>query len=191
MTKHYELFTSDSLKLTCARIYRPSFRENIPKCSFSIIENGLIFAKTGSINSGTVEKFGGLECVGYSFAYVAYFVFLRDVWIWTQRTAVARRRASNLSTHFPNLATHLPNLDTHLPNLATHLPNLDTHLPNLATHLPNLDTHLPNLATHLPNLATHLPNLDTHLPNLDTHLPKLEKFCGNSRALLLISFKCT
>ncbi len=25
--------------------------------------------------------FGGLECVGHSFAYVAYFLFLRDVWI--------------------------------------------------------------------------------------------------------------
>jgi hypothetical protein len=26
---------------------------------------------------------GGLDCVGHSFAYVAYFVFLRDVWIQT------------------------------------------------------------------------------------------------------------
>jgi hypothetical protein len=26
---------------------------------------------------------GGLECVGTSFAYVAYFVFFRDVQIWT------------------------------------------------------------------------------------------------------------
>ncbi len=29
--------------------------------------------------------FGGLEGVGHSFAYVAHFVFLRDVWIRTQR----------------------------------------------------------------------------------------------------------
>jgi hypothetical protein len=28
--------------------------------------------------------FGGLECVGHSFAYVAHFVFLRDFWIRTQ-----------------------------------------------------------------------------------------------------------
>jgi hypothetical protein len=28
--------------------------------------------------------FGGLEWVGRSFAYVAHFVFLRDVWIRTQ-----------------------------------------------------------------------------------------------------------
>ncbi len=56
----------------------------------------------------------GLECVGHSFAYVAHFVFLRDVWIRTQRVAVASRRATNLATHLPNLATHLPNLATHL-----------------------------------------------------------------------------
>jgi hypothetical protein len=32
--------------------------------------------------------FGGLECVGHFFAYVAHFVFLRDVWIRTQRVVV-------------------------------------------------------------------------------------------------------
>jgi hypothetical protein len=37
--------------------------------------------------------FGGLECVGQSFAYVAHFVFLRDVWIRTQRAAVASMQA--------------------------------------------------------------------------------------------------
>jgi hypothetical protein len=36
--------------------------------------------------------FGGLECVGHSFAYVALFVFLRDVWI-RQRAAVASKGA--------------------------------------------------------------------------------------------------
>jgi hypothetical protein len=64
-----------------------------------------------------VYYFGGLECVGRSFAYVAHFVFLRDFWIRTQRAAVASRRATNIATHLPtNLATHLPT------NLATHLP---------------------------------------------------------------------
>ncbi len=29
--------------------------------------------------------FGGLECVGHSFTHVHHFVFLRDVWIQTQR----------------------------------------------------------------------------------------------------------
>jgi hypothetical protein len=66
--------------------------------------------------------FGGLECLGPSFAYVAHFVFLRDVWILTQRAAVASRRATDLATPLPSLATHLPVLATHLPNLATHLP---------------------------------------------------------------------
>jgi hypothetical protein len=51
---------------------------------------------------------GGLECVGHSFAYVAHFVFLRDVWIRSQTAAVASRRATNLATHLPKLATHLP-----------------------------------------------------------------------------------
>ncbi len=41
----------------------------------------------------------GLKCVGYSFAYVAYLVFLRDVWIRTQRAFVASRRATNLAMH--------------------------------------------------------------------------------------------
>jgi hypothetical protein len=31
----------------------------------------------------------GLECVGHSLAYVALFVFFRDVWIRTQRAAGA------------------------------------------------------------------------------------------------------
>jgi hypothetical protein len=43
--------------------------------------------------------FGRLECVGHSFTYVAHFVFLRDVWILSQRAAVAGRRANNLATH--------------------------------------------------------------------------------------------
>ncbi len=44
---------------TGARNYRPSFRENKPKRSFCITENerfGLIYVKTGSINSGTVAR---------------------------------------------------------------------------------------------------------------------------------------
>jgi hypothetical protein len=44
--------------------------------------------------------FGGLECVGHSFAYVGHFVFLRDVWIQIRRAAVASRRVTNLTTHF-------------------------------------------------------------------------------------------
>ncbi len=47
-------------------------------------------------------KFCGLECVGHSIAYVAHFIFLKDVRIRTQRAAVASRRATNLATHLPN-----------------------------------------------------------------------------------------
>jgi hypothetical protein len=47
---------------------------------------------------------GGLECVGHSFAYVAHFVFFGDVWIRTQRAAVASRCATNLATHLPQLS---------------------------------------------------------------------------------------
>jgi hypothetical protein len=96
----------------------------------------------GSLLFFVYPFFGGLECVGHSFAYVAHFVFLRDVWIRTQSHRAAVVGAT----------------DYHLPYLATDLPHLDIHLPTLATHLPNLATHLPNLATHLPHLATHLPN---------------------------------
>ncbi len=50
--------------------------------------------------------FGGLECVGYSFTYVAHFVLLGDAWIRTQRAAIASRCASNLAKHLP-ISTYL------------------------------------------------------------------------------------
>jgi hypothetical protein len=43
-----------------------------------------------------VYIFGGLECGEHSFANVAHFVSLRDVWIRTQRAAGASRYATNL-----------------------------------------------------------------------------------------------
>jgi hypothetical protein len=49
-----------------------------------------------------VYVFDGLECVGHSFAYVAHLVFLGDVWIRTQRAAVASRCATNLATPSPS-----------------------------------------------------------------------------------------
>jgi hypothetical protein len=60
-----------------------------------------------------VYFFGGLEFVGHSFAYVAHLLFLRDVWIRTQSTAVASWRATDLATH-PSQLIH-PSL-----YLATH-----------------------------------------------------------------------
>jgi hypothetical protein len=52
--------------------------------------------------------FGGLECVGHSFAYFAHLWFLWDAWIRTQSAAVANWRATDLATHPYNLATNPP-----------------------------------------------------------------------------------
>jgi hypothetical protein len=52
--------------------------------------------------------FGGLECVGHSFAYVAPYLFLRDVWIRTQIAAVASRRATNFAPISPKLSHPSP-----------------------------------------------------------------------------------
>jgi hypothetical protein len=57
-------------------------------------------------NTLYIYFFGGLYCVCHSFANVAHFVFLGDVWIRTQRAAVASRRATNLATQLAT-ATHL------------------------------------------------------------------------------------
>ncbi len=80
--------------------------------------------------------FNRLECVGHSFAYVAHFVFLREVWIQTQRAAVASRLVYQLSYQSPYLSTHSPFLATQLPSwppksLLGH-PN-----PFLATQIPS------------------------------------------------------
>ncbi len=42
--------------------------------------------------------FGGLQCVGNSFAHVTHFLFLRDVW----------ESCRNKQARYTNLATHLP-----------------------------------------------------------------------------------
>ncbi len=76
----------------------------LPPSSFAIFF-AVSFAALAPINSQRNIVFSGLECVGYSFAYVAHFVLLRDVWIRTQRTAVASRRATNLANHLPKKHT--------------------------------------------------------------------------------------
>ncbi len=58
----------------------------------------LVQISRNSVVLYNVYFFGGLEYVG-PFLYVAHFIFLRDVWIWTQSVAVASRRATNLGTH--------------------------------------------------------------------------------------------
>jgi hypothetical protein len=59
-------------------------------------------------NNYFIIFFGGLQCVGHSFAYVAHFEFFRDVWIRTQRAAVPSRRASNLATYSISLKLSHP-----------------------------------------------------------------------------------
>ncbi len=67
--------------------------------------------------------FAVLQCVGHtSFAYVAHFVSLRDVWIRTQRADQASRCATG--TNFINASSYLA---THLLTLATHLPFLNIY----------------------------------------------------------------
>jgi hypothetical protein len=80
----------------------------------------LFFLSMGSALMFFVYFFG-LECVGHSFAYVAHFVFLRDVCIRTHRASVSSRRATNLATHLPNLPP-FSLLSYPYPYLATHLP---------------------------------------------------------------------
>ncbi len=48
-----------------------------------------------------MDFYGGLECVGHSYAYVAHLSFTRDLWIRTQSAAVASCRATDLAT-YPN-----------------------------------------------------------------------------------------
>ncbi len=48
-----------------------------------------------------VYFFGGLEGIGHFFTYVAHFVFLRGVWIRTQRAAVASMQA-----RYPSPSSH-------------------------------------------------------------------------------------
>jgi hypothetical protein len=85
------------------------------------------------------------------FIYVAHFVFLRDVWIRTQRAAVASRRATNLATYiYPSLSHPSPSLSHPSPSLSHPSPSLSHPSPSLSHPSPSLSHHLPHLATHLP-----------------------------------------
>jgi hypothetical protein len=62
-----------------------------------------LFIPFSSLSSISLNYFFvGLECVGHSFAYVAHFAFLGDIWIRTLNAAVASRCATKLATHHPN-----------------------------------------------------------------------------------------
>jgi hypothetical protein len=70
--------------------------EHLVRCSTATKGHVTTTTKTSDSNISNhvvchiffVYFLGGQECVGHSFAYVAHFVFLRYVWIRTQRTAV-------------------------------------------------------------------------------------------------------
>ncbi len=103
--------------------------------------------------------FGGLECVGHSFVYVAHFVFLRDVLIRTQRAAVASRRYQLSHSSPSNLATHLPPVSHPSPSTLPISLNLATHLPQLShpspSSQPPISLAQPPIAL---NLAIHFPH---------------------------------
>ncbi len=74
--------------------------------SFTLIP---FFVATKYVSLFFAYFFGGLECAGHSFAYVAHLWFLRDVWIRTQSAAVASWRATDLATHPQYVSlTHAP-----------------------------------------------------------------------------------
>jgi hypothetical protein len=88
------------------RFFLKKFAKIMAKGTASVIDNG------GKYTAGIVVTssrgilyifFGGLECVGYSFAYVAHLWFLRDVLIRTQsiycRSKLARYRLSHPSLY--------------------------------------------------------------------------------------------
>ncbi len=48
-------------------------------CNHTEGEQGAAPSRTPQVSSFSLYFFGGLECVGHSFAYVAYFVFLLEM----------------------------------------------------------------------------------------------------------------
>jgi hypothetical protein len=56
-----------------------------------------LFIFFDATSSFFLHFFGGMECVGHPYAYVAHFVFLRDVWIRTQTAAIASRRTTTVT----------------------------------------------------------------------------------------------
>ncbi len=68
-------------------------------CFFVRYRYLILYYKMVFVITFFVYFFGGLECVGHSFPYVAHLWFLRDVWIRTQSAAVASWRVTDLATH--------------------------------------------------------------------------------------------
>ncbi len=53
----------------------------------------LSYSQSSRITVLYIHMYGGIDCIGQFFAYVVNFVFLRDFWIRTQRTAEANTGA--------------------------------------------------------------------------------------------------
>ncbi len=104
-----EKLTELSHLLYTVTLYHPK----IPQLPSAVVDT-IAFALTSSYKgvsfflwlaiSGCIQCrqnfFCGLECVG-QYNVAQPLVFLRDVWIRTQRAAVVSRRATNLATHLP------------------------------------------------------------------------------------------
>jgi hypothetical protein len=68
---------------------------------------------------------GGLEFVGHSFAYVAHFVYLRDIWIRTQRAGKLEGRGDeNAPPPSPKRKLHKNSVN---PQLASRTANWVRH----------------------------------------------------------------
>ncbi len=89
-----------------------------------------MFALLGTCHRIFCIFFGGLKCVGHSFANVTHLWLWRDVWIRTQSAAVPSWRA----THYPS-ATHPSNLATSPLMTYPHIPLRLSH-PSLSTQPP-------------------------------------------------------
>ena len=97
-----------------------------------------------------IAFFGGLECVGNSFAYVG------DIRIRTQRAAVASRRATFLATHLPPtfICSENMSVDKGLSFLHKHL------FGDLAENTPNaVNTHAECEQFEPQNLKSWKPDL--------------------------------
>jgi hypothetical protein len=100
------------------------------------VREGFILQKDRKAINNMYRRFlvyflGELECVGHSFAFIAHFVFLTDVWIRTQRAA-GHPSPYQFSPHLAKLSHPSPwtwppislNLAPISLNLATYLPKL-------------------------------------------------------------------
>ncbi len=108
--------------------------------------------------------FGGLECVGH---YVAHFVLLRDVWIGTQRAAVASRQAIYQLSHSSPFFSHpSPSLSHPSPSLSLPSPSLSHPSPSLSHLSPSLCLPSPFLSHPSPSLSHPSPSLGHPFPSL-------------------------